>query len=157
MKHLYYSLCLAFVALFLFSCTGNKTNNSEEGSDSTATSVEATSNSDEGNEQGVIDFITEMYNSNDFEDYEFLENHCFPEMLKKLQEDYEYESEGVAYAVWDFRSDAQDGPSDKHEITSVEPQGDDWYKYEFYDMGVKGSHLIKVVAADGTFKIEDLK
>ena len=93
MKNLYYSFCLIFVALFLFGCAGNKTNNPEEGSDSTATAVEATSNCDEGNEQGVIDFITEMYNSNDFEDYEFLENHCSPEMLKKLQEDYEYESE----------------------------------------------------------------
>ena len=157
MKHLYYSFCLTVMALFLFGCTSNKTNNSEEGSDSTATAVEATSNGDEGNEQGVIDFITDMYNNSDYENYEFLEKHCSPEMLQKLQDDYDYESEGVAYAVWDFRSDEQDGPSDKHEIISVEPQGDGWYKYEFYDMGVKSSHLIKVVAADGTFKIEDLK
>ena len=155
MKHLYYSFGLAVMALFLCNCTGNKTSSSEENSDSTITSVETTSNCEEVSEQEVIDFITEFYNNRNFEDYAFLEDHCSPEMLKKLQDDYEYE--GGGYAVWDFRTDAQDGTSDKHGVISVEPQGDDWYKYKFYDMGNKGSHLIKVVAADGTFRIEDLK
>jgi len=45
-------------------------------------------------------------------------------------------------ATWDFRSDAQDGPSERHEIIKVESLGDDWYQYEFYDMGIKGSHKI---------------
>ena len=127
----------------------------EGNADSTLTSVEATSTCDEGNEQRIIDFITEMYNNRDFEDSDFLEKHCSPEMLKKLQDDFEYE--GGGYASWDFRSGAQDGYSDRHEVISVERQGDDWYKYEFYDMGVKESHLIKVVAKEGTLKIEDLK
>lgn len=155
MKCRYYSLFILFVPIFFYCCTGNKTDDMGRNTDSTLTSFEATSNCDEGTEQKVIDFITEMYNNRNYEDYEFLEKHCSPEMLKKLQEDYEYE--GGGYASWDFCSDAQDGNSDKHEVISVEPQGDDWYKYEFYDMDVKGSHLIKVVAIDGTFKIEGLK
>lgn len=155
MKNLYYSLFVIFASILFYNCTGNKSNHMGENADSTLTSVEATSICDEGNEQRIIDFITEMYNNRDFEDSDFLEKHCSPEMLKKLQDDCEYE--GGGYASWDFRSDAQDGYSDRHEVISVEPQGDDWYKYEFYDMGVKSSHLIKVVAKEGTFKIEGLK
>ena len=110
------------------------------------------------NDQAIVDFITEMYNNKSFQDYTFIEKHCSPSLLKKLSDDYDnpedYEDRG--YAVWNFRSGAQDGPSDRHEIISVEQQGDGWFLYTFYDMGEKGSHKIRVFQKDGDFVIEDL-
>ena len=39
----------------------------------------------------------------------------------------------------------QDGVSDRHEIIKVESLGDNWYRYDFYDLGVKGACRIKLV------------
>ena len=80
-------------------------------------------------EESVKNFLTDFYNSRKFEDETFLKKNCSAELLKKLRADYEYDDGGLA--TWDFRSDAQDGPSNRHEIIKVEPLGDDWYLYEF--------------------------
>ena len=106
-------------------------------------------------EARAIDFIKDMYNKRKFESEAFLKSHCSKDVLKKLRADYEYEDGGLA--TWDFRSNAQDGPNEKHEVISVIPEGDDWYKYDFYDMGVRGSHKIKVVANGDDFLIDGLK
>lgn len=103
----------------------------------------------------IIDFITDFYNNRKFEDETFLEQHCSERLLKKLRNDYEYEGGGLA--TWDFRSDAQDGPNERHEIISIEPQGDNWYLYKFYDMGIKGSHEICVIQNDEDYVIDELK
>lgn len=104
----------------------------------------------------TIDFITDFYNSKKFEDEAFLKKHCSNQVLKKLRNDYDYDGmEGLA--TWDFRSLNQDGPSNRHEIISVEPQGDNWYLYKFYDMGTKGSHKIRVIQKDDGFVIDGLK
>ena len=100
-------------------------------------------------------FITDFYNSKKFENEEFLKKHCSAEVLKKLADDYEYE--GGGYASWDFRSGYQDGPSNRHEVISVEPLGDNWYLYSFYDMGIKGSHKIRVIQKDEDFVIDGLQ
>jgi hypothetical protein len=79
-------------------------------------------------------------------------------VLQKLRDDYDSENEeGSGYAIWDFRSGAQDGPNERHEIISVTPLEDDWYCYKFYDMGNKGSCTIKVENIDGAFMITGLK
>lgn len=139
-------------AVFVSACNGNKVNKEEADAQS---SVDAETIIKEDVTDGAVYFIKEMYNNVCYENYAFLEKHCSADMLKKLEEDYE--NEGGGYAVWDFRSGAQDGPSDLHEIISVTPEGDDWYKYEFYDMGIKGSHEIQVIQVDGEYLINDLK
>lgn len=103
----------------------------------------------------TIAFITDFYNSKKFENEEFLKKHCSAEVLKKLADDYEYE--GGGYASWDFRSGYQDGPSNRHEVISVEPLGDNWYQYSFYDMGIKGSHKIRVIQKDEDFVIDGIQ
>ncbi len=64
----------------------------EEDSDSSLISKDTISDNNDAisNEQKAIDFVTEFYNNHDYEDYAFLEKHCSPEMLKELQDDYEY-------------------------------------------------------------------
>ncbi len=53
-------------------------------------------------------FITQMYNNKLYEDYDFLRKHCSSGLLKKLQDAYPYDTDGIAYATWLFRSGQQD-------------------------------------------------
>ena len=57
-------------------------------------------NSDGQNRTDDIEqFITKMYNEELYENYDFLQKHCSPELLKKLQDAYPYDSDDVAYAT----------------------------------------------------------
>ena len=103
-------------------------------------------------------FITKMYNEKLYEGYGFLQKHCSPELLKKLQDAYPYDSDGPAYATWLFRSDQQDskpGSDDKTMILDVTADGD-WYTYKALDMGWKFTNQIKLTSKDGTIIIEDI-
>ena len=44
----------------------------------------------------VKSFITQMYNNKRYEDYDFLRKHCSAELLKKLQDAYPYDTDGIA-------------------------------------------------------------
>ena len=103
-------------------------------------------------------FITKMYNEKLYEDNDFLQKHCSPELLKKLQDAYPYDSEAPAYATWLFRSGQQDS---KHEsdgktmMIDVTADGD-WYTYTALDMGWEFSKRIKLVHRDDKVIIEDI-
>lgn len=87
-------------------------------------------------------FIRNMYEKSLYEDYTFLERHCSKDLLTKLAEEYDYEGEG--YAVWKFRSAAQDGPSKEYAMKSIEDEGNGWYKYTAIDMGITFTKRIKI-------------
>lgn len=89
-------------------------------------------------------FFTDVFTERYYEDNGFIEKYCTNKLQKKLMEAYEYDEED-GYATWKFRSDAQDGPSDEYKLTKFVPEGNGWYKYDFIDMGVKGSHRIKFI------------
>ena len=74
---------------------------------------------------------------------EVINSYCTKKLAKKLADDYEYE--GGGYAVWDFRSGAQDGDSDVQKVNNVEALGEGKYKVSYNDMGTKGSCIISVV------------
>jgi hypothetical protein len=157
MRRLTYLLALMALTM-VASCGNNAAQKAEqEPQDSTAL---ADSNNDAiadstAQVDATIAFITDFYNSKKFENEEFLKAHCSAEVLKKLADDYEYEGGGLA--SWDFRSGYQDGPSDRHEIISVESLNDNWYLYTFYDMGNKGSHKIRVIQEDEDFVIDGIQ
>ena len=74
-----------------------------------------------------------------------IEQYCTKSLAQKLRKDYDNEySDGGGYAVWEFRSNAQDG-EDFHEIEKIEPLGERKYLVHYNDMGNKGSHTITVV------------
>lgn len=102
----------------------------------------------------AINFITKMYNERLFENEQFLLKHCSPELLNELRE----EIDGVeTYEPYLFGF-YQDGVSDRHEITKVESLGDNWYRYDFYDKGVKGACRIKLVLnPDNILKISKVE
>lgn len=99
-------------------------------------------------------FIRDMYEKVLYEDYGFLEKHCTEGLLTKLSEAYDYEGDG--YAVWEFRSGAQDGPSDEHSVISIEDQGDGWYRYVAMDMGLTFTKRIRLSHEGGKTMIEDI-
>ena len=99
-----------------------------------------------------------MYNDKLYEDYDFLQKHCSPELLQKLQDAYPYDSDGPAYATWQFRSGQQDskpGLDGKTMLLDIKADGD-WYVYTALDMGWKVTNRIKVTSKDSKIIIEDM-
>lgn len=100
------------------------------------------------------EFIRDMYEKCLYEEYSFLEQHCSKGLLEKLSEEYDYEGDG--YAVWLFRSGAQDGPSQEHVMTSIEDEGNGWYRYTAIDMGITFTKRIRISHESGRNMIEDI-
>ena len=114
----------------------------------------------EDEQRVIIKFLTDMYNGDLYSDYDFLRNHCSESLLTMLENDYEYDHEGVAYAVWDFRTSAQDGKPDSdnlNNVISVEWSGDGWFTYEFYDQGWRGKKRVKAFIKDGEVIMDALE
>ena len=106
----------------------------------------------------IKSFITQMYNNKLYEDYDFLRKHCSAELLKKLQEAYPYDTDGIAYATWLFRSGKQDSKprtDDKTIMLEVKADGD-WFIYTALDMGWKFTNKIKITNKRGKITIEDI-
>lgn len=109
----------------------------------------------------IEEFFTDVFNERYYEDDGFIAKYCTDKIKKKLKEAYEYDEED-GYATWKFRSDAQDGPSDEYKLTKFTPEGNGWYKYDYIDMGVQGSHRIKFITHvnprnQAEFYIDDLE
>ena len=104
-------------------------------------------------------FITKMYEDKLYQNYNFLQKHCSLELLKKLQEAYPYDVDGVAYATWLFRSEQQDskpGTNGKSCMLEVKADKDNWYIYRAIDMGWEFTKRIKVSTKDGKIVISNI-
>lgn len=103
-------------------------------------------------------FITKMYNEKLYEDYAFLQKHCSPELLKKLQDANPYDSKEPAYATWLFRSGQQDiKPESDGKTMMLDHTADgDWYTYKALDMGWEFTRRIKLTSKEGKIIIEDI-
>ena len=137
-------------AAIAVSC-GNKQQALQSESDSTIVATNAVEK-----EAKAIEKIQEFYKNYVFGHKEatdeVINSYCTKRLAKKLAYDYEYE--GGGYAVWDFRSGAQDGDSDVQQVNSVEALGEGKYKVSYNDMGNKGSCVISVIA-DGDHMLFD--
>ena len=90
-------------------------------------------------------FYSKHIFGNEFANDSIIAKYCTKSLAQKLRDDYDNEySDGGGYAVWEFRSNAQDG-EDIHEIEKIEPLGERKYLVHYNDMGNKGSHTITVV------------
>lgn len=153
--------------LYLYNAPGSKNNDIilPSGQDSHPAVVESIEMEPEISEDDVIKaFITEMYNESKYYDSAFLKEHCTQRLLNKLMDAYDYDTEGEAYASWLFRTNAQDSKYDYdeseknlNEIISVQPQGDGWYLYEFYDGGWLGRNQIHATVKNDVVWIDDLQ
>jgi ribosomal protein L17 len=146
-------LMIIAAAAIAVSC-GNKQAAQQQESDSTIAATDsvvveevAPENDAAKMDAKAIEKIQEFYKSYVFGNKEatdaVIKKYCTKKLAKKLAADYEYE--GGGYAIWDFRSGAQDGDSDVQEVNSVEALGDGKYKVSYNDMGTKGFCVISVV------------
>ena len=106
----------------------------------------------------IKSFISQMYNNKLYEDYDFLQKHCSAKLLKKLQDAYPYDADGIAYATWLFRSGKQDskpGVDDKTIMLEVKADGD-WFVYTALDMGWEFTNRIKITNKGDKTIIEDI-
>ena len=107
----------------------------------------------------IRSFITRMYEGKLYENYDFLQEHCSAELLKKLQDAYPYDANGVAYATWLFRSSQQDSEPEsngKSCMVEVKTDNGDWYIYRAIDMGWEFTKRIKVFNKNGKIVISDI-
>ena len=82
--------------------------------------------------------------------------YCTKSLAQELSKAYDDEfSDGGGYAVWKFRSDAQDG-EDIQEVEKIEPLGDGKYLVHYNDMGNKGTHTISIVQQNGEIFFDKL-
>ena len=82
--------------------------------------------------------------------------YCTKSLALVLSKAYDDEySDGGGYAVWKFRSDAQDG-EDIHEVEKIESLGDGKYQVHYNDMGNKGTHTITIVQQNGEIFFDKL-
>ena len=100
------------------------------------------------------DFIADFYQKYVFENGDFrsiASNICTPKLLKYLRDVYDYECLdddcGEGYALWKFRLDNQDGPSNENRLISVETTDNrpDWYTVKYLDLGLEGITMVKIV------------
>lgn len=102
----------------------------------------------------IVSMIAELYNDYVFGSKEFDEaeasRFCTKRMAEKLKADYDFE--GGGYAVWDFRTDAQDG-AEGDGLKSISKKAENVYSAVIYDNGVKADVDLFIVIEDGTCKI----
>lgn len=84
-----------------------------------------------------------------------INKYCTKKLSKKLADDYEYDDGG--YAIWDFRTENQDGDSEKSGVTKIESIGDYKYKVSFNDMGTNAACIISVVNEGGSILFDELE
>ena len=86
------------------------------------------------------------------------ENIALRDYSKKLQDAYTYDTNGIAYATWLFRSSHQDSkPGTEGKTIMLEIKADgDWCVYTALDMGWKFTNRIKVTNKRGEIIIEDV-
>lgn len=147
MKRIIFSFLIIYAYAILSSCGGSSQKTPSE------KSMEETKESVSVNEQNQVNlFLQELYDkyvfgNDDFCNFEDIVEHFSPKILTKLRNEFEYD--GGGYAVWLFRTGAQDGPEDKSEVTSISTEGDGWYTVFFSDMGIKGSCRFQAKLVNG--------
>ena len=104
----------------------------------------------------IQSFYTNYIFGNEFASDSVIARYCTKALAQKLRDDYDNEySDGGGYAVWKFRSNAQDG-EDIQEVEKIESLGDGKYLVHYNDMGNKGTHTITTVIQDGEIFFDKL-
>lgn len=97
----------------------------------------------------IQSFYTNYIFGNEFPNDSVIARYCTKELAQELSKAYDDKfSDGGGYAVWKFRSNAQDGENIR-EVEKIEPLGDGKYLVHYNDMGNKGTHTITTVIQDG--------
>lgn len=86
-----------------------------------------------------------------------VESCCTERLRRQLREAFSQEYDGEGYAVWNFRTGCQDGPSEVSEVTAVTASGENVYRVDIIDMGIEGRRTVHLVRENGMWKIDALE
>lgn len=104
-------------------------------------------------------FISDFYQNYVFSDaqgnFEDIKDNFSEKILKELRDKYDFDGEG--YAVWIFRSDAQDGPEDKQIVENISIDGDGWYTATLNDMGNPTGCRFHITVDNGKVLVSDFE
>lgn len=101
-------------------------------------------------------FYSKHIFGDEFANDSVMAKYCTKSLAQELSKAYDNEfSDGGGYAVWKFRSNAQDGENIR-EVEKIEPLGDGKYLVHYNDMGNKGAHTITIVQQDGEIFFDKL-
>lgn len=102
----------------------------------------------------ISDFYEEFVLGEDEVTPHVAESYFTPSLEQKLSSLYDYDnSEG--YAIWEFRTGAQDGPSRVSKVVSVQPLSRTEYRVDFIDMGISGQKIITIADSFNQFLIDN--
>lgn len=83
---------------------------------------------------------------------------CSPQLLTYLKDNYDYDcDDGACYALWLFRTNSQDGPSNVSKVKDITYTEDGWFEVSYLDMGVKGCTSLQLEEVDGKLQIVNMK
>lgn len=101
-------------------------------------------------------FYSKHIFGNEFANDSVIAKYCTKRLAQELSKAYDSEFiDGGGYAVWKFRSNAQDG-EDIQVVEKIEPLGDGKYLVHYNDMGNKGTHTITIVQQDNDIFFDKL-
>ena len=144
---------ILLAAATAFSCSDKQEQQQQNSVDNKPATVLQESSRSNDADSKVIEKIQTFYTNyifgDEFASDSVIAKYCTKNLAQELSKAYDDEfSDGGGYAVWKFRSDAQDG-EDIHEIEKIESLGDGKYLVHYNDMGNKGTHTITIVQQNG--------
>jgi hypothetical protein len=151
---------ILLAATIAFSCSDKQEQPPQNSADHQPATVLQESSSDNALDAKAIEKIQTFYSKhifgNEFANDSVITKYCTKALAQELSKAYDNEFiDGGGYAVWKFRSNAQDG-EDIQEVEKIEPLGDGKYLVHYNDMGNKGSHTITIVQQDGEIFFDKL-
>ena len=145
-------IAITFCVCFLTTSCGNKPQEKEN------TVEPATENAIE-KEDPCLSVLNRLYNDYVFSDnidefYQVVDELFTAKCKQKLIDAYDYDCDGVCYAIWEFRTSAQDGVGES-KVIDITPMGDNKYTVKYLDMSVAGETMFVLVEDNGVMKIDD--
>lgn len=151
---------ILLAATIAFSCSDKQEQPQQNSADHQPATVLQESSNDNALDAKAIEKIQTFYSKhifgNEFANDSVIAKYCTKGLAQKLSKAYNDEfSDGGGYAVWKFRSNAQDG-EDIQEVEKIEPLGGGKYIIRYNDMGNKGTHTISIVQQNGEIFFDKL-
>lgn len=153
-------ILILLTAATAFSCSDKQEQPQQNSADHQPATVLQESSSSNTFDAKAIAKIQTFYSKhifgNEFANDSVIAKYCTKSLAQELSKAYDNEfSDGGGYAVWKFRSNAQDGENIR-EVEKIEPLGDGRYLVHYNDMGNKGTHTITIVQQSGEIFFDKL-
>ena len=144
---------LTLCVCFLTTSCGNKP---QEEKNEVVTTTE---NANNIKEDSCLSVLNRLYNDYVFSDnidefYQVVDELFTAKCKQKLIDAYDYDCEGICYAIWEFRTSAQDGVGES-KVIDITPLGDNKYTVKYLDMSVAGETMFVLAEENGVMKIDD--